>query len=240
MTIRVSLLLQAILALLSAAPASEPSTYGAATRNFNLAPPADAIALFDGHNLDAWLSQKERQWESGDGPADWTIEPDGALQVVTGAGSLITKQRFGDFQLHLEFRLLGGETNGGIFLMSRYELGIKDPGIPSDPRCCAFENLKNPIRPVVRADRLAKEWNSLDVTFRAPRLADGGEVIENARATVVLNGVTIHDNVELGARKGAAKRLGDAKEGPLMLQEHGAPYQFRNIWIVDKTKLEML
>jgi hypothetical protein len=76
----------------------------------------------------------------------------------------------------------------------------------------------------------------LDVEFRAPRLDKHGATKENARATVWLNGQLIHDNVELGPRKGAAKRLVDAAVAPLMLQEHGEAYQFRNIWIIDRSK----
>ena len=71
--------------------------------------------LFDGRNLDSWLSQKDRQWEESDGPADWKILKDGSLEVVPGTGSLISKKRFGDFKLHFEFRLPNEKTNGGVF-----------------------------------------------------------------------------------------------------------------------------
>src|SRR5689334_21665506 len=89
-------------------------------------PPASAIVLFDGRNQDAWLSQKPRQWEESDGPADWKILKDGSLEVVPGTGSLITKRKFGDMKLHVEYRLTHEKTNGGVFLMARYELGIKN------------------------------------------------------------------------------------------------------------------
>src|SRR5262245_10980635 len=62
--------------------------------------PGNALVLFDGRNLDSWLSQKDRHWEESDGAADWKILKDGALEVIPGAGSLITKQKFGDFKLH--------------------------------------------------------------------------------------------------------------------------------------------
>jgi hypothetical protein len=155
---------------------------------------------------------------------------------VPGAGSLITKHHFSDFRLHLEYRLLGPPTNGGVFLMCRYELGIKQ--IANDGRQFggAFENLRDPIQPLIRATRAPRQWQTLDVEFRAPRLDKDGSTKENARATVWLNGQLIHDKVELGPRKGAAKRLGDAAAAPLMLQEHGDAYQFRNIWIIDRSK----
>jgi Domain of Unknown Function (DUF1080) len=200
-------------------------------------PPRGALVLFEGRNLDAWVSQKAREWEDSDGPADWKITKDGSLEVVPGAGSLITKKRFSDFKLHLKFRLINEKTNGGVFLMARYELGIKNgEGNGNEPQYgCAFENLQKPIRPVAPALKFGPEWQALDVDFRAPRLDASGKTIENARATVLLNGIKIHDNVELGPRKGAAKRLGDAATGPLMLQEHGTAYQFRDIWIFEKS-----
>jgi hypothetical protein len=198
--------------------------------------PADAIVLFDGSNLDALVSQKNKSWEESDGPADWKILDDDILEVVPGSGSLITKRRFGDMKLHAEYRLTKPDTNGGVFLMCRYEIGIKN--VPGDgPQLgCAFENLQQPERPDAPALNPGTEWQVLDVDFRAPRLDADGKTIENARATVQLNGVKIHDNVELGPRKGAAKRLGDAAAAPIMLQEHGTAYQFRNIWVVDRAK----
>lgn len=198
-------------------------------------PPAGAIVLFDGNHLDAWRSQTLKRWEDADGPADWTIRPDGVLEVVPGAGSLITAQRFGDCRLHLEFRLLGGETNGGVYLMSRYELAVNDshgPGLP----CGTFANVNPPIRPSIEVATPDLAWHTLDIDFRAPRIDAHGKTTENARATVRLNGVVIHDDVELGPRRGAAKRLRDAVTAPLMLQEHGTAYQFRNIWLIDRSQ----
>src|SRR3954454_10439296 len=202
----------------------------------NAAPP-EAVVLFDGRSLDAWVSQKARQWENSDGPADWKILKDGSLEVVPGTGSLITKQKFGDIKLHFEYRLLHPKTNGGVFLMARYELGIKNgEGNGKDRQYgCAFEHLEKPVRPMAPALNPGDQWQIVDVDFRAPRVGADGSTTENARASVVLNGTKIHDNVELGARKGAAKRLGDAPSGPIMLQEHGTAYQFRNIWIIDRS-----
>ena len=204
-----------------------------ATSALGALPPAGAIGLFDGTNQDAWLSQMDRRWEESDGPADWKVTPEGWLEVVPGAGSLITKQRWRDFQLHYEFRLPPSEVNGGVFLLARYELGISASSDGSS-RCGGVDNLHERIRPTVRADLGPNEWQSVDVEFRAPRFDDANKVRENARATVLFNGVMIHDNVELGPRKGAAKRLGDSPDGPIMLQDHGSTHWFRNIWIVER------
>src|SRR5262245_24439713 len=81
----------------------------------NTPPPKGAIILFDGSKQDAWLSQMDRQWERSDGPADWKVTREGWLEVIPGAGSLISKERFGNFKLHVEFRLPEGDINGGIF-----------------------------------------------------------------------------------------------------------------------------
>jgi hypothetical protein len=217
---------------------ADPVAVNTSSKASKVTPPRGAIVLFDGGNLDAWVSQKDRQWEDSDGPADWKILKGGTLEVVPGTGSLITKKQFRDFKLHLEYRLTNEKTNGGVFLMARYELGIKNgEGNGNDPQYgCAFENLQKPLRPIAPALKPGAEWQTLDVDFRAPRLDASGKISENARATVLLNGIKIHDNVELGPRKGAAKRLGDASTGPVMLQEHGTAYEFRNIWIVQHSK----
>lgn len=204
------------------------------TLTIGATPPEGATILFDGSNQDAWASQMNRQWEQIDGPADWKITPEGWLEVVPGTGSLISKAHFGDFKMHLEFRLPEDDINGGVFIMARYEFGIK-ASKEGGSECGAFENLKKKIDPNTIADAEPNEWQSVDIDFSAPRFDANGALIENARATVLFNGIVIHDNVELGPRKGAAKRLGDAPEGPLMLQEHGSAYQFRNIWVLDRT-----
>lgn len=200
-------------------------------------PPKNAVVLFDGSNLDSWARQKPKKWEEPDGPAQWKILEQGQMEVVPASGSVITKRKFGDMKLHLEFRLLGGKTNGGVYLQSRYEININEAhGESSGSPCGEFANLAKPIAPLKRAALPPLHWQTLEVDFRAPRFDENEKLTELARATVFLNGEIIHDNVELGKRKGAAKRLGDAATGPLMLQEHGVAYQFRNIWIVDKSE----
>ena len=200
---------------------------------------ADATVLFDGRNQDAWQSQTNKKWVESDGAPDWTITASGELEVVPNAGSLISKQKFGDFKIHFEFRLPKGDINGGVFLLARYEFGIKGSGSePEGLQCGSFENLKSPVRPRTKILSPPNEWQSVDIEFQAPRFNDDGKLTKKARATAWLNGVLIHDDVELGDRKGAAKRLGDAPTGPIMLQDHGEAYQFRNIWIVEKSDLE--
>jgi len=214
---------------LAAAPPTSPT--------LNAPAPKDAIVLFDGTNLDAWATQKSLEWETPGGPGKWKITPESALEVVPGAGSIITKKRFGDFKLHVEFRLLGGSVNSGVYLLSRYEVNIKDSyGQTEGAPCAALGNCAPAGAPPLAVNAALPDlrWQSLDMDFRAPRFDAGGERTAKARLTVVYNGVKIYDNVELEAPKGAAKRMGEAPNGPIMLQEHGSALQFRNIWIVGK------
>ena len=202
----------------------------------NALPPKGAVVLFDGTNLDEWARQKEKEWDKVDGPADgWTILPGGRLEPDTWVGSIITKMQFGDFKLHLEFRVPGGEINSGVYLHARYEVNINDSyGLLEGSQCGALSNLPTPVEPRVHMAAPALQWQTYDIDFRAPRFDTNGTKIEKARVTVAHNGVTIHDRVELDLPRGAAKRLGETPIGPIMLQEHGVPLQFRNIWIVDK------
>lgn len=200
-------------------------------------PPTNAIVLFDGRHLDHWAKQKERDWEQPDGPAQWRLLPEGVVEAVPGAGSIITHRRFGDCRLHVEFRTLG-PVNSGVYLQCRYEISLKEShsADTNGPPCGAPGNFSGPNgRPrVPNVARPPGQWQTLDITFRAPRFdAAGKQKLQNARLTVSLNGVTLYRDLEITSVKGAAKRLGEAPLAPLMLQEHGAPIQFRNIWLVE-------
>lgn len=196
-------------------------------------PPAGAVVLFDGKNLEAWATKSGKDWLKPAGPASWTLV-DGAMEVVPGADSLISKQSFGDAHVHLEFRTLGAPTNSGIYLQTRYEVNINESygrfeGSPSG----GLDN-STTLKPRIRASRPPLAWQTLDIDFVAPRFDAAGKKTANPRATVVLNGVKLYDQQELNPPKGAAGRLGEASTGPLLLQEHGSPLQFRNIWVVEK------
>ena len=197
--------------------------------------PAGAIVLFDGGNLDAWAKKNGKSWLQEDGPAKWKILPDGVLEVVPDADCIITHKKFGDCHVHVEFRTLGTPSNSGVFLEDRYEANINETygkltGTPNG----GFDNCTDKVEPKFRACFPPLAWQTFDIDFTAPKFDTDGNKTASARATVLFNGVKIYDNQELDLPHGAAARLGEAATGPLMLQEHGMPLQFRNIWLVEK------
>jgi hypothetical protein len=96
-----------------------------------------------------------------------------------------------------------------------------------------LDNCTENSPPSARASLPPLVWQTFDIDFTAPRFDASGKKTASARATVLLNGVKIYDNQELNPPHGAASRLGEAATGPLMLQEHGMPVQFRNIWLTE-------
>jgi hypothetical protein len=203
----------------------------------NQPPPENAIVLFDGRDLDNWTRHAPKKWLIPDGPALWKIVPGGRLEVVPGKGSIITNRQFGDFRMHMEFRLLGKPTNGGVYLQARYEINIKDSwGQLEGAPCGALGNVSDP-QDIPLPGNMAEppmHWQTYDIVFRAPRFeGPGGKKTEDARITLVFNGKTLYEELALKAVRGAASRLGEAELGPILLQEHGEAYQFRNIWIVE-------
>jgi hypothetical protein len=198
-------------------------------------PPAGAVVLFDGHNLDAWAKKAGKDWLTPDGPAPWklvAVDGERVMEIVPGADSLISKQPFGDCRVHLEFRTLVTPTNSGVYLQTRYEVNINESYGRTDIGPSGGLDNCSDVKPSVRAALPPRVWQTLDLEFTAPRFDAAGKKTANARATVRLNGVLLYERQELNPPKGAAGRLGEAAKGPLMLQEHGQPVQFRNIWVV--------
>ncbi len=163
------------------------------------------------------------------------------MTVVPGAGNIRTRRRFGDLQLHIEWRTPAevsgegqGRGNSGIFLMERYELQVLDSydnRTYSNGQAGAI--YKQHI-PMVNASREPGEWQSYDVVFTAPRFGADGALLSPARMTVFHNGVLILNHVEL---RGPTKFIGEpeyeahADRVPLLLQDHGNPVSYRNVWV---------
>lgn len=196
------------------------------------APPANAVVLFNGRDVSNWTTRDGK-------PAGWKAE-DSILHVVKGTGDIMTKERFKDFYLHLEFRCPDmpeakgqAKGNSGVFLQGRYEIqvldsfGWKKPGLGD---CGAIYNQHAPLS---NACKPAMEWQTYDVAFRAPRCDAKNAVVEQTRMTVFFNGVCIQNNIILPGVTGAPLDEKVWEPGPLLLQDHGDLVCYRNIWLVN-------
>lgn len=220
-------------------PAPPVVTPGAPT---NPEPPSDAIVLFDGKNLDQWVSVKEHK------PAQWTVE-DGVLVVNKKSGNIETKRKFKDYQLHLEYRIpekiIGtgqGRGNSGVFLASTgpgdagYELQVLDNYENETYVNGMAGSIYKQAIPLANPCRKPGQWQSYDVIWTAPRFQADGSLKTPAYVTVIFNSVLVQDHFEL---KGETAFIGEPKykpydTAPIKLQAHGddsPPISFRNIWV---------
>jgi hypothetical protein len=190
-------------------------------------PPEDAVVLFDGKSMEAW--------EGGD---KWKVE--GGVATAAG-GSITSKQKFGDCQLHVEFatpeKVEGegqGRGNSGVYLMGQYELQILDSyGNQTyfDGQCGSIYKQQPPM---VNVCRKPGEWQTYDIVFTAPRFNDDGSVKSPGYITALHNGVLIHNHFQLQGTTSyteAPKYHKHADKEPLHIQFHGNPVKFRNIWL---------
>lgn len=195
--------------------------------------PADAIVLFDGKSLSAWESVNG-------GEAKWVVA-NGAFTIAPGTGDIRTKEKFGDVQLHLEWRApkLPPEKKGqdrgnsGVFFQELYEVQILDSLENRTYSNGQAGSIYKQHIPLVNAEKPAGEWQTYDIVFIAPRFEQNGELRSPARLTVFLNGVLLHHDVEL---KGGTTYIGEPTytahgDGSLRLQDHDHAVSFRNIWV---------
>ncbi len=190
------------------------------------APPADAVVLFDGTNLDGWNGGE--RWKLQDGYA-----------ISKGEG-ISTKEGFGSCQLHLEFatpeKVEGsgqGRGNSGVYFMGKYEVQILDSYDNEtyfDGQCASIYKTKPPL---VNACRKPGEWQTYDIIFDAP-VFEGDKVVKPGYFTVLQNGVLVQNHTELlGSTYWDQAPVYEphAERMPLSLQFHGNPVRFRNIWV---------
>ena len=197
-------------------------------------PPKGAVVLFDGSNFDSWAKKAGKDWLTEDGPAKWKLV-DGAMEIVPGSDCIITHRKFGDCHLHVEFRNICAPAKSAVFLETRYEVNINESyGRLTGTTSGGLDNTSKGVSPLVRPSFPPLSWQTFDIDFTAPRFDATGAMTAKARMTVLLNGVKLCDQKELDPPFGAAGRLGEAPTGPLMLQDHTTPVQFRNIWLVEK------
>lgn len=182
-------------------------------------PPASAIVLFDGKNTDQFKNGK--------------MTEDHLLLMGTQ-----TKQSYGNFKLHLEFRLPymphargQGRANSGVYLQSRYEVQILDSfGLEGLHNECG--GLYREREPNLNMCFPPLSWQTYDIEFHAPQFDKENKKTENVRLTVRHNGVLIHDNFELAKKTGSGSPEG-SQPLPIKLQDHSNPIVFRNIWLID-------
>lgn len=201
--------------------------------------PSDAIVLFNGKNLDAWEQtnqEAENKWVVAEGT--FTV----AKQKEKVRSGLRTKQKFGDVQLHLEFRSpleITGDGqkrgNSGIFFGGeRYETQILDSYENKTYANGQLGSLYKQYPPLANPARQPGEWNTYEVIFIAPRFKDDGSLQSPARVTSFVNGVlTQYDSKLFGPTvfRGFPTYKAHPLKQPIMLQDHGDLVSFRNIWI---------
>ena len=197
--------------------------------------PSDAIILFDGKDLSKWKSCEG-------GKAKWDVH-DGVFTVVRNTGGIETKEKFGSFQLHIEWSaptVIDGESQGrgnsGVFLQGRYEVQILD--------CYQNETYANgqagsvykQVIPKANAMRKPGEWNVYDIIYNAPVFNDDGTYKVAPTVTVIQNGIVLLNHFTI---LGTTEYIGVPRvvphgDGPIRLQMHGDPSEpisFRNIWL---------
>jgi len=202
-------------------------------------PPSDAVILFDGKDLSHWRGRRQQ-------PAGWKIE-EGALIIEPGTGAISSTAEFGDCQLHLEFAAPvpprgrdQGRGNSGVLFFGRYEIQVLD----------SFQNLTyadgqaaaiyGQYPPLVNAARPPGQWQSYDIIFTAPRFKEGS-LETPAYVTMLHNGVLVHNHTPLigaMAYRAVGKYTPHGPTGAIVLQDHGNPVRFRNIWVRELKRQE--
>ena len=201
--------------------------------------PSDAVVLFDGKSLDAWQTAGRKSASGEPQPAAWKID-DEAMVAAAGSGSIETREEFGDCQLHIEWSAptdtkgkSQGRGNSGVILMGRYEIQVLDSYQNDTYPDGQAASIYGQHPPQVNVTRKPGEWNVYDIIFEAPRF-EGDKLSKPARATVFHNGVIVQNAQELTgpmAHQKVAPYSPHAPKGRLLLQDHGNPVRFRNIWI---------
>jgi len=218
-------------------------------------PPSDAIVLFDGKDLSKWtfalrapaaypstaddMRAKQQKQQKDLPPLGWKLE-NGYVEVVPGAGSMFTKEKFGDVQLHVEFEMPENVTghsqnrgNSGVLLQSRYEIQVLDGYQNPTYADGQLGAIYGQWPPLVNPARKPGEWQAYDIVFEAPKF-EGEKLVKPAYCTVFLNGVLLHNRKEpMGPMfyRHVAYYVPQPAEDSLMLQNHNQPVRFRNIWI---------
>ena len=199
------------------------------------APPSDAIVLFDGKDLSRWAQDDHGKLVD----AKWTVK-DGYFEVAPNTGDLVTRDKFGDIQLHVEWSeppdqkgISQAHGNSGILIMHRYEIQVlgahKNPTY-ADGQAGAIYGQWPPLANPARPDG---EWQAYDIVFEAPHF-EGSKLTRPAYVTVFMNNVLMHNRKEIMGGmvyRQVATYSPHGPEEPLALQDHHNPVRYRNIWV---------
>jgi hypothetical protein len=198
--------------------------------------PSDAVVLFDGTDLSKWEVVKP---DGTIGPARWKVE-NGYMEVAGGTGSIQSKEKFGDCQIHVEWtsptEIKGtsqGRGNSGVLIMGNYEIQVLDSYDNVTYADGQASAMYGQYPPMVNPARKPGEWQSYDIIFEAP-VFEADQVKKPAYVTVLFNGVVVQNHrafIGHVAYRQVATYEPHAPEGPLMLQDHGNPVRYRNIWV---------
>jgi len=192
--------------------------------------PADSVILVGpkGYNL----------VPEGQAPTKWVFA-DGVLTASPDWDSLLTKESYQDFRMHVEFNVNAvkdakdpeADGNSGIYIQQRYEVQIHNSfGIAAadyKPSFCG--SIYRQKKPDLLVSKKAGEWQSYDIAFRAARF-EGDKKAANARITVFQNGALIHDDYSITGKTGVGEKEGPQSR-PIKFQGHKNPVRFRNVWI---------
>jgi serine/threonine protein kinase len=207
-----------------------PATFS--TQEQSGTPPADAIILFDGQDLSRWR-HKDGQ------TASWLVQ-NGAM--ISTSSDIVSTQKFGDIQLHLEFSEPVPATgngqrrgNSGVLFMDKYEVQILDCYQNKTYADGTTGGLYGQYPPLANVSLPPGQWQVYDILFNAPRFAGNGNVVSPAYVTVFLNGVVVQNHQAYNGstgHKSPGKYSPHDPIGPICLQfNNNSPVRFRNIWV---------
>ena len=201
-------------------------------------PPSDAIVLFNGKDLSNWRAQGRGAEQGKSVAPEWKVA-NGYIETVSKTGSIFTKEKLGAMQLHIEWSTpkniraaSQGRGNSGVLIMGLYEIQVLDSYNNVSYADGQAAAIYGQYPPLVNASRKPGEWQVYDIIFEAPRFK-ADQLVRPASATVFHNGVLVHHRQELMGpmrHKVVTKYEPHEAEGPLLLQSHGNPVRYRNIW----------
>ncbi len=232
MKLKINLVLISVIPLLFSCSNQDESS------NIYSTAPEGAIVLFDGTDFSHWTNCDggEVTWKIIDGVME--VEPDSTWGCPRIQG-IMTREDFKDFHLYLEFKLPDDDnTNSGVYIQRRYEVQILD-SYNVKPSMEMGGSLYRQKMPDKIVGKPAGEWETYEIVFRSARFSEENpeQKVENARITVIHNGIVIHNNVIITRQTGVGFPEGP-EPAPIMLQDHLALVQFRNIWIMPNEPLK--